>query len=84
MIKNTCISADISISEKLGRNVTEYIDNSLKAAFRDVRNEVRQEVFFVCFSDLWNNDTVWIKYTDQHKGYAIYDLNDGDKLVCAT
>lgn len=42
-------------------------------------------MFSVCFSDLWNNETLWIKYADQHKGYAIiYDLTDGDKLVCGT
>ena len=66
---------NISIPEKLDRDVIEYIDNSLKAAFRNVRNELRKEVFSVCFSDLWNNETLWIKYADQHKGYAIiYDL----------
>ena len=76
---------NISIPEKLDRDVIEYIDNSLKAAFRDVRNELRKEVFSVCFSDLSNNETLWIKYADQHKGYAIiYDLNDGDKLICGT
>ena len=76
---------NISIPEKLDRDVIEYIDNSLKAAFRNVRNELRKEVFSVCFSDLWNNETLWIKYADQHKGYAIiYDLTDEDKLICGT
>ena len=76
---------NINIPEKLNRNVIEYIDNILKIAFCNVRNELRKEVFSVCFSDLWNNETLWIKYADQHKGYAIiYDLTDEDKLICGT
>lgn len=76
---------NINIPEKLDRNAIEYMDNILKIVFCNVRNELRKEVFSVCLSDLWNNETLWIKYADQHKGYVIiYDLNDGDKLICGT
>ena len=76
---------NINITEKLNRNAIEYMDNILKKVFCNVRNELRKEVFSVCLSDLWNNETLWIKYADQYKGYVIiYDLNDDDKLICGT
>ena len=76
---------DINIPKKIDVDIEEYVNNSLKAAFRNVRNELRKEVLSVCFSDLWDNETLWIKYADQYKGYAIiYDMYDKDKLICGT
>lgn len=76
---------DIKLPENIEENMIEHINDSVKMILRDVRNEFRKEMFSVCFCDSWSNESLWIKYADQHKGYAIiYDLTDGDKLICGT
>lgn len=51
--------------------------------FRNIRNEIKKDTFSVCFSESPLNETLWIKYAEQHKGFAVeYDLSDDKKLLC--
>ncbi len=39
----------------------------------------------VCFSESGLNETMWLKYADQYKGFClIYSLQDNEKLLCGT
>lgn len=48
-----------------------------------LRNKVREDTWSVCFSENGVNETLWLKYADQHKGFSvIYDLENADNLLC--
>ncbi len=48
-----------------------------------LRNKVREDTWSVCFSENGTNETLWLKYADQHKGFSvIYDLENADNLLC--
>lgn len=48
-----------------------------------IRNKVREDTWSVCFSENGVNETLWLKYADQHKGFAlVYDLENDQNLLC--
>lgn len=58
------------------------IDSFLAYAM-DIRNEIRKKTWSVCFSENGLNETLWLKYADQYKGYAlVYDLDNTENLRC--
>lgn len=57
--------------------------NALEAYFRNIRNEIKKDTFSVCFTESPFNETLWLKYAEQHKGFAVeYDLTDHQKFLC--
>lgn len=55
----------------------------LENYFRNIRNEIKKETLSVCFSESPLNETLWLKYGDQHKGFSVeYDLYDDNKMLC--
>ena len=57
--------------------------NSFLSYVVDVRNEIRKNTWSVCFSENGLNETLWLKYADQYKGYAlVYDLENTENLRC--
>ena len=45
----------------------------------DLRNEVRKDAWSICFSENGFNETLWLKYADQYRGFAlVYDLAQAD------
>lgn len=58
------------------------VDNFLNYV-ADLRNELKKDTWSVCFSENGFNETLWLKYANQHKGFALmYDLYADDKLLC--
>ena len=50
-----------------------------------IRNRVREDTWSVCFSENGINETLWLKYADQHKGFSlIYDMENDENLLCGT
>lgn len=48
-----------------------------------IRDEVKKDIWSVCFSENGFNETLWLKYADQHKGFVqIYDLENDDNFLC--
>lgn len=44
---------------------------------------LRQNIWSVCFSESGVNETMWLKYADQYRGYClIYDMKDDNKWLC--
>lgn len=51
--------------------------------FRNIRNEIKKDTWSVCFSENGINETLWLKYAEQHKGFALrYDMENADNLLC--
>ena len=48
-----------------------------------LRDQLKKDAWSVCFSENGFNEALWLKYADQHKGFAlIYDLENVDNLLC--
>lgn len=56
---------------------------SVQNYFRNVRNEIKKDIWSVCFSENGCNEVLWLKYAQQHKGFVLqYDLGNKDLLLC--
>ena len=63
--------------------VKEESKAAMEAYFRNIRNEIKKDIFSACFSESPVNETLWLKYAEQHKGFAVeYDLLDEKKKMC--
>ena len=48
-----------------------------------LRDEVKKDIWSVCFSEIGFNEVLWLKYADQHKGFVqIYDLENDENFLC--
>ena len=85
------IVADNLPAEQLAQitveNVTKALSQGLLENFLNsalaLRDEVKKDTWSVCFSENGFNETLWLKYADQHKGFVqIYDLEDNGNFLC--
>ena len=61
-----------------------FLEN-VKQFFRNIRNEIKKDVWSVCFSENGLNEVLWLKYAQQHQGFVLqYDLSKPEKLLCGT
>ena len=68
-------------------NMTELLSQGMAESFLNsalaLRDEVKKDIWSVCFSENGFNETLWLKYADQHKGFVqIYDLEDNENFLC--
>lgn len=68
-------------------NVAKLFSQELLESFLNftlaLRNEVKKDIWSVCFSENGFNEVLWLKYADQYKGFVqIYDLGNGENLLC--
>ena len=58
------------------------IRNKLKDFLENIRNEIKQQTYSACFSESEFNETLWLKYADNHRGFVVeYDIWQG-KILC--
>lgn len=68
--------------------VIQFLNSGVGSAFlnelSDLRHEIKKETWSVCFSEDGYNESLWMKYADQHKGFAlVYDMDEAnEKLLC--
>lgn len=68
-----------NVTAALSSGFTENLVNTALS----LRDEVKKDTWSVCFSENGVNETLWLKYADQHKGFVqIYDIENGDNLLC--
>ena len=49
----------------------------------EFRNIIKSDTWSICFSEDGFNETLWLKYADQHKGFAlIYDMDADEDFFC--
>ena len=68
-------------------NVTKALSQGLLDSFLNfalaLRNEVKKDIWSVCFSENGFNEVLWLKYADQYRGFVqIYDLENSENLLC--
>ena len=68
-------------------NVTKVISQGLHENFLNfalaLRNEVKKDIWSICFSENGFNEVLWLKYADQYKGFVqIYDLENDENFLC--
>lgn len=73
--------------ETAENNITNLLYNFLdlykEDSFNYLREVLRSEVYSVCFTDTWKNEALWLKYADQHRGFAVvYDILDSESYLC--
>ena len=72
----------ISVDNVLKALNNGLIENFLNSALA-IRDELKKDTWSVCFSENGFNEALWLKYADQHKGFAlIYDLDKSENLLC--
>ena len=58
------------------------IENFLTSTLA-MRDEIKKDTWSVCFSENGFNESLWLKYADQHRGFALmYDLENNDNFLC--
>ena len=46
-----------------------------------MRDKIKKDTWSVCFSENGFNESPWLKYADQHRGFALmYDLENNDNF----
>ena len=52
------------------------------AMIKEIRNEIRKQTYTVCFSENEFNETLWLKYGNNHQGFVVeYDIHN-DNIGC--
>lgn len=53
----------------------QQICAEIRRYFRNIRNEIKKETISACFSERPYNESLWIKYAQQHQGFVVeYDI----------
>lgn len=82
-IKHMYKEIGISFNEESINKILESFDTNIfcneivKLIKSDIRNTLRSYTLSACFSENGLNETLWIKYANQHKGFTlIYDMEN--------
>lgn len=68
-------------------NVTKALSQGLVDSFLSsalaLRDEVKKDTWSICFSENGFNESLWLKYAEQHKGFVlVYDLENSNNYLC--
>lgn len=94
-VKNTFASIlgqevqDEILSESIKQLVSSLssaeLCNQIIGFFRNIRNEIKKDIWTVCFSENGFNEVLWLKYAQQHKGFVVqYDMNKPENILCGS
>lgn len=62
---------------------TKFDIDWLTLSLKDVRNLIQKLIYSICFCEDPLNETMWLKYADQYKGFVqVYDFNDPNTKLC--
>ena len=68
-----------NVLNALNQGLTESFLNSALA----LRDDVKKDIWSVCFSENGFNEVLWLKYANQHKGFIqFYDLENDEDFLC--
>lgn len=81
------ILSDEQLAQLTVENVTASLSHGIMERFLitalSLRNDVKKDTWSVCFSENGFNETLWLKYADQYRGFVqIYDLENDDNYLC--
>lgn len=59
------------------------IDVMVDCLKRNIQSYLKSKLWTACFTESGDNETMWLKYADQYKGFClIYDLQDPSRDLC--
>ena len=62
------------IEKVKGTDLTGVTENVI-GYLKEIRNDMRRKTWSICFSESLNNENLWLKYADNHKGFVMeYDV----------
>ncbi len=67
-----------SYNDEKIKNSTGQLIESLKA----IRDNIRKNLWSICFTENYNNETLWLKYANNHKGIVLEYDSDIFKRAC--
>lgn len=81
------ICTDDQLKQLTVENILNALENGLVESFLNsalaMRDEIKKDAWSVCFSENAFNESLWLKYADQHRGFAlIYDLEKNENFLC--
>lgn len=81
------ILSEEQVAQLTVENVTSALSHGLTDRFLyttlSLRDEIKKDTWSVCFSENGFNESLWLKYADQHRGFVqIYDLENNDNYLC--
>lgn len=55
----------------------------LKLSLKSIRDLVQKHIYSICFCEDPLNETMWLKYAEQHRGFVqVYDFNSSETKLC--
>lgn len=73
----------VSNPQKLKQLHQNGLTNAFLSHALNLRNEIRKDTWSICFSENGLNETLWLKYANQYKGFVLmYDLNNTENFRC--
>ncbi len=76
IIKNQIEQIQSSSEQQLFDKLREFLTKSIQPLIRNTS-------FSICFSESGLNESMWLKYADQYKGYCLmFSLTDEEKYLC--
>ncbi len=83
---NTVSAMGIPAKEILAASMTSSSPpniQQLKEYICQTRDVVQKNLYSICFCEDSLNETLWLKYGDNHRGFVlIYDFNDNETYLC--
>ncbi len=80
---NNLVGFEIYSIESFTKELLGNITQSFLQVAMALRDTTRKDIWSACFSENGFNETLWLKYADQHRGFAlIYDLENKDNFLC--
>ena len=59
--------------------------NKVISLMKEVRNEIRKWHWSLCFTEKYSNETLWLKYANNHNGFVLeYDITDLNNAILHT
>ena len=72
-------------SESLVQSLTHTVPDfsELRGQLEVIRKDIQKQLFSICFCENPCNETLWLKYADNHRGFVqIYDLSCETTFLC--
>ena len=80
------------IGSIIGITGEQYLKNLKESSFditllpdriKHIRTIIQKNLFSICFCDDIKNETLWLKYANNYKGFAlVYDIHDQNTFLC--
>ena len=73
---------DLIPKQNLFEENFNFIVNNVINFAKETRNEIRKWHWSLCFTEKYSNETLWLKYANNHRGFVLeYDIDSLKKAI---